>query len=438
MMSRVEEKFTGFNYLDLVHQYTQMGFALEDILSECARMSLTAVADKCRAEAFRSACTQRQTPDMNSLNGLEAAHRKLVYSEALSTVHPSKFYQTVPVCETCFQLYSCLDSLREVIVFLRTDSNTNSSPAAVRRNSVLAAGVTESGSHVKSVFSNTNSSGDNDYYKNLQKSLSRYSGNGSDAANSAEQQSLSNRLAEPRRKSEKFKRPQSATARNGAGSSVYSRSPVMSSPSSSDIEAVPSTRTPFGNQKRQQRPQTAGSRRKDHFIEGQLSDRRTSKLPLHTKRKEINRTQRKPSTSKFVAQKRSLPSSSQLETVEDVSVQETDSDVIQNNGSYFAGDAEDELEMEKSSYLLLANSVPRVHSQSGPTLGTHAVSFQGQVPARGNHDMADPDKNIQLKNFTNIKRADNSDTSPSKGKVIVTDQHGTELAYSNVHFVHSL
>lgn len=426
-MSRVEEDFTGFNYLDLVHQYTQMGFALEDILSECARMSLNAVADKCRTEAFRSACTQKNTPDFDSLNAMEAAHRKLVYSRALSSVHPSKFYQTVPVCETCFQLYSCLDALRETIVFLRADTNTNSDI-----KTVLPAGVTESVSHNKS---DTNSSRENEYYKNLQKSLRSYSRDCSDSAHSAEQQLLSSRLATPKHKSAKFERqrPQSAVGNSSSSTRDPNSRPHQQTSTNFPFENdadYSSFRRPLSQGR--QRPQTAGSMRKDHMIEGQLSDRRTSKLPYNSQRKQPD--MHKPPGSKFVAQKRSLPAF-QLGTVEDVSEH---SSIVQNDSSYFAGEVDEDSELHKSSYLLLAKAVPRIHSQSGPTLGTHAISFAGGTLPRTHHNVADPERDIQKKNFENIKIAENVEKMSANNKLIVTDQNGTEHSYNNIHYVHSL
>lgn len=431
LMARVEEQFTGFNYLDLVHQYTQMGFALEDILSECARMSLTAVADKCRAEAFKSACTQKHTPDFNSLNALEAAHRKLVYSTALSQVHPSKFYQTVPTCETCFQLYSCLDALRETIVFLRADSNTNytTDPAA---HEPLPAGVTESGgSYTKSVLSYGNSSEENEYYKNLQKSLSKYSRNRSDSAYLAEQKRADDKLSEPRRKSEKYV-PGSSNTITGASGSL-SRAGTL------EDNSHPSANRHIVETTTRQRPKTAGVHRaKDQFIEGQISDRRTSKLPYNSKSPQKYMHSSK-SDSKYVKSKRDIQSNvERVKAAEDICVDESDG-IIHNNSSYFVDEDDGQQpELEKSSsYLILANSVPRLHAQSGPTLGSNPVSFSGFAPPRTTQSKADPDRDVQRRNYDNIKSAQNT-RGTSDGRVVVTDQNGTEREYNNAHYVHSI
>jgi hypothetical protein len=48
---------------------------------------------------------------------LSMSYRKLVYADALSKTHPSRFYQTVPMCETCQYVYSMADMFRDEIVF---------------------------------------------------------------------------------------------------------------------------------------------------------------------------------------------------------------------------------------------------------------------------------------------------------------------------------
>ena len=48
---------------------------------------------------------------------LSIAYRKLVYADALSKTHPSRFYQTVPMCECCQFIYSMADAYREEVVF---------------------------------------------------------------------------------------------------------------------------------------------------------------------------------------------------------------------------------------------------------------------------------------------------------------------------------
>ena len=47
---------------------------------------------------------------------LSEAYRRLIYVEALAKTHPSRFYQTVPVCDTCQFMYSMADKNREHLV----------------------------------------------------------------------------------------------------------------------------------------------------------------------------------------------------------------------------------------------------------------------------------------------------------------------------------
>ena len=48
---------------------------------------------------------------------LSLAYRKLVYADALSKTHPSRFYQTVPMCDCCQFVYSMADAFREEVVY---------------------------------------------------------------------------------------------------------------------------------------------------------------------------------------------------------------------------------------------------------------------------------------------------------------------------------
>ncbi len=49
-------------------------------------------------------------------DNLSNAYRKLVYADALAKTHPARFYQTVPMCDTCQFIYSMADMHREEIV----------------------------------------------------------------------------------------------------------------------------------------------------------------------------------------------------------------------------------------------------------------------------------------------------------------------------------
>ena len=48
---------------------------------------------------------------------LSRSYRKQIYVDALSKTHPSRFYQTVPVCDTCQFIYSMADRHRDEYVF---------------------------------------------------------------------------------------------------------------------------------------------------------------------------------------------------------------------------------------------------------------------------------------------------------------------------------
>ena len=45
-------------------------------------------------------------------DGLNFVYRKMVYAEALTGMHPSRFYYTVPVCGCCHRVYSLMDIAR--------------------------------------------------------------------------------------------------------------------------------------------------------------------------------------------------------------------------------------------------------------------------------------------------------------------------------------
>jgi len=47
---------------------------------------------------------------------LQRSYRKQIYVDALSKTHPSRFYQTIPVCDTCQFIYSMADQHREELV----------------------------------------------------------------------------------------------------------------------------------------------------------------------------------------------------------------------------------------------------------------------------------------------------------------------------------
>ena len=56
------------------------------------------VAQKCQEEARKFSVSMPQAP-YSVWDDINAVYRRVVYSDALSKVHPSRFYYTVPLCE---------------------------------------------------------------------------------------------------------------------------------------------------------------------------------------------------------------------------------------------------------------------------------------------------------------------------------------------------
>ncbi len=58
------------------------------------------VAQKCQEEGRRFAfSSQGSSAPMTCWHDLNAVYRSIVYTAALGSVHPSRFYHTVPLCE---------------------------------------------------------------------------------------------------------------------------------------------------------------------------------------------------------------------------------------------------------------------------------------------------------------------------------------------------
>jgi hypothetical protein len=95
---------------------------VDRILYTFARSQIQRVASTIRTEVrgitFNSNSNQRW-------DDLSFLYHKLVYNEALSSVHPSRFYQTAPVCEMCSKVYRFLEFEREE-TFMRANSNSSS------------------------------------------------------------------------------------------------------------------------------------------------------------------------------------------------------------------------------------------------------------------------------------------------------------------------
>ena len=85
-------------------------------LTELARRHLERVGKQCLGAVRRIIHhTDDQSYDA-AWSALNKEYRNQIYAEALSKVHPSRFYYTVPLCEQCWKLYGLLDFYRESIV----------------------------------------------------------------------------------------------------------------------------------------------------------------------------------------------------------------------------------------------------------------------------------------------------------------------------------
>jgi hypothetical protein len=85
------------------------------------------IAQKCQEDArrFHEATAESRSRDNQKNNSdwddLNAVYRRTVYQEALSVVHPSRFYYSVPVCECCHRIYVFLDQMREDCILHNPD-----------------------------------------------------------------------------------------------------------------------------------------------------------------------------------------------------------------------------------------------------------------------------------------------------------------------------
>lgn len=99
------------------------------------RRHMNKVAERCQEDArkFRITSVPAVTSDWEDLN---AVYRRTVYHDALSVVHPSRFYYSVPVCQSCYEIYLFLDELREETILHNPTApytRQSQSPASNRR-----------------------------------------------------------------------------------------------------------------------------------------------------------------------------------------------------------------------------------------------------------------------------------------------------------------
>mmetsp|Transcript_20737 Transcript_20737/g.34907 ORF Transcript_20737/g.34907 Transcript_20737/m.34907 type:complete len:1275 (-) Transcript_20737:194-4018(-) len=121
-LCRSEVAYSGFD-IALQENLACLGHDREDILSSCARNHIENVSDKCRKEALLPILTMAQLKTTRTIPSLKEAmimsfvYRNMVYNDALSKVHPARFYYTAPVCDVCNDMYTALDEMRTTIIY---------------------------------------------------------------------------------------------------------------------------------------------------------------------------------------------------------------------------------------------------------------------------------------------------------------------------------
>jgi hypothetical protein len=290
--------------------------------------------------------------------------------------------------QTCFQLYSSLDAQREIIVFLRSDTNTNSTARQDDNNEFSLPRRPQSASVSRSdgVGAHSRSHGsaeveDNEYYKGLQRTMNRLSRETSEAVQLASQSQLSERLAVPKYKSEKYspeaRPPQPSRAR--ANSSV---SPSRLREPSPQPEAAAES----SGRRSSSRPRSAFvPRSKDRFIDQEISYRRSSNMPFESAKSQ--KSSRSPPPQRQAQKQQGVPKTIVEEKATSVEFGETGNlGDINNQSSYFPEEPTTELNQsgsKSSSFILLSKAIPLRHSPSGPTLGVTRFEMYADPPSRG-------------------------------------------------------
>ena len=163
-LCRSEVAYSGYD-IALQENLECLGHDRVDILTSCANNHINNVNDKCRREALLPMLTMAQLkttkvlPDMKEMMIASFVYRNLVsikstssmksiysfvvacfsylcasfptqvYNEALSKVHPSRFYYTAPVCEVCSDIYIALDEARAKVIYRKPNLHKTSAPA---------------------------------------------------------------------------------------------------------------------------------------------------------------------------------------------------------------------------------------------------------------------------------------------------------------------
>ena len=103
----------------------EMGVTFETAFDETAILSdvvderLRRILEQCQANALdmfsRSMRVDMGVDRKWELYDFETASRKTLYSEAMMRIPPARAYDQVPVCENCFEVYTLLNTRRDLI-----------------------------------------------------------------------------------------------------------------------------------------------------------------------------------------------------------------------------------------------------------------------------------------------------------------------------------
>ena len=116
------------------------------ILAAFARNRAQRVASKCRDDVLRVEFATRIAQPWDDAKHL---YLKLVHNPALESVKASRFYQTAPLCATCFKVYSFLDHQRTAVILSKTKHGRggSDSPPTRPRSAASYSTATGGGGH---------------------------------------------------------------------------------------------------------------------------------------------------------------------------------------------------------------------------------------------------------------------------------------------------
>ncbi len=124
LLAKAETKYIEASLEELgfeLWQLYQQTRDVDQIAAGFTRCQLTRVVNKCKAESNQIIFSSQRHEKHSTWDSTSLTYKKLVYSEALVNVHPSRFYYTVPVCKDCYRIYTLMDKQREIILFHRPD-----------------------------------------------------------------------------------------------------------------------------------------------------------------------------------------------------------------------------------------------------------------------------------------------------------------------------